>query len=309
MFRAFGNQKPEALIKCEKLIWKAILKVATRELNAESAVRNIVADINWAELDSLPQDAVNWFSTTSGKIRTFKRYPVANTFLAKHGIWATPNVTTLQIRDSEDVPEGWPLVLSEPPKRKLVEQETHDDTRPLKRARDGEGPADQGSVNSNEAGVSGATITSDFTIGDASAVGDSNAMNRTQEQQGQLAIIEQTGTEAMNTDDDADDSQTGAAEPARRNSTNVNTTIDSRSHKQKQGNVPNILVIEKRYPVRNIPVKPVAQDVSPAPAHKARKVAKAKISIEPKRKPTTEDGDTIVQPIDLTVSLILGCPQ
>lgn len=67
-FRAFGNQKPDVLVKYEKLLWRTIYQVATRELDIFNATQAFLSGINWQELDSLPKIDIGWFETTLGTV-------------------------------------------------------------------------------------------------------------------------------------------------------------------------------------------------------------------------------------------------
>lgn len=61
---AFGNQKPAHVAKYEKLLWRAIAQVATQQLDALSAMHAFLGEIEWEELDQVPQQDRNWFETT-----------------------------------------------------------------------------------------------------------------------------------------------------------------------------------------------------------------------------------------------------
>lgn len=67
-FRAFGNQKPDILVKYEKLLWRTIHQVATQELDIFDATQAFLSGINWQELDSLPGTVLGWFETTLGMV-------------------------------------------------------------------------------------------------------------------------------------------------------------------------------------------------------------------------------------------------
>lgn len=69
-FMAFGNQKPELLVKYEKLLWRTIYQIATRELNVVNAVKSFFTAIDWEELGRISTPDSSWFQTTLGKSLT-----------------------------------------------------------------------------------------------------------------------------------------------------------------------------------------------------------------------------------------------
>lgn len=52
---AFGNQKPKHVAKYEKLLWQAIAQVAAQKLDGLSAMHAFFGEIDWEELDQVPQ--------------------------------------------------------------------------------------------------------------------------------------------------------------------------------------------------------------------------------------------------------------
>lgn len=66
-FQAFGNQKPLCLQKCEKLLWKAIVRVSRREVAVGTALKEFFDEVNLEEVNSQSDADKRWFETKRGE--------------------------------------------------------------------------------------------------------------------------------------------------------------------------------------------------------------------------------------------------
>ena len=59
----FGNQKPDALVAVEKLIWKALFKLADGSHHPIKVLKKLATQLPWGEIGKLTEDEIFWFAT------------------------------------------------------------------------------------------------------------------------------------------------------------------------------------------------------------------------------------------------------
>jgi len=63
--KAFGNEKPDILVRVELDLWRALIKAATGREPIYQAMQTFFANLPMTELSSLPAEERDFFSSTS----------------------------------------------------------------------------------------------------------------------------------------------------------------------------------------------------------------------------------------------------